>query len=140
MPTYRFIGLTPRFYPDERGADGRSLMAEPGDSFDWDRTPEDGLWALADDNPPEPPADPPADPEPAPVPDPEPAPVTPEPEPEPVAAPPAPEPAPAPVEPDEPIPPFPAPEPDPAPVTDPEPPQAVRDWFASMGQTPPARA
>jgi hypothetical protein len=93
LPNYRFIGLTPRFYPDERGADGRSLMAVLGLVRDWGHTPDDGLWVLEEAPP-------------APVsPDPDPRPElpqeAPEPAPVPEAAPAAPEPAPAPVAPAE---------------------------------------
>jgi hypothetical protein len=89
LPNYRFIGLTPRFYPDERGADGRSLMAVPGLVRDWGHTPDDGLWVLEEGAEEAPPRA---------VPAPEPAPEPVQPEPEPVPVPVAPEPAPAPVE------------------------------------------
>lgn len=111
MHNFLFTGLTARFYPDERGDDGRSLMALPGDVHAWSHTPDDGLWVLAD-----PPA---ADPAPAP-----------EPAPEDFQA--APEPAPAPD-------PVPAPEPVPEPVPAAPEPAMTADWFAGL-TNPPARA
>lgn len=42
---YKFTGPYTRFYPDIRGADGKSLMAEPGDIADFpDTPPGDGCW------------------------------------------------------------------------------------------------
>jgi hypothetical protein len=115
LPNYRFIGLTPRFYPDERGADGRSLMAMPGRVRDWEHTPDDGLWAIEGDAPETPD-----------FPAPDPAPEPPEEVPVPEAPPVVPEPSPAPVAP---------PEPAPEPVQ----PALTADWFSSLS-APPARA
>lgn len=114
MPAYRFIGAYERFYPDERNAEGRSLMAELGMVVDFEGLPpSDGQWIpVADSGVPaeQPPVAP------------EPAVEAPEPEPAPVAVPVAPEPAPAPVEAPAPAPvPEPAPEPEPVPVAVPEP-------------------
>ena len=93
MPTYRFTGAYARFYPQERDANGQSLMAGLGTVHDWDSTPEDGQWILVEaSNQPDQGADMGASAEPAreaaPVvvqeaPEPEPVPVTPEPAPEP---------------------------------------------------------
>ena len=127
MPSYKFIGAYARFYPQERDANGRSLMAELGTVHDWAVTPDDGQWLLVEVEPdpnPEPgylASEPdPVEPEPASAPDqavlpvePQPEVITPEapvepenvqvsaaenPAPEPVS-PPDPEPAPAPAAP-----------------------------------------
>jgi hypothetical protein len=101
LPTYRFIGAYPRFYPSEFDSDGKSLMAADGTVHDWAKTPDDGQWVLVEDAPAAGPAPeaPPAGPEPAAVAvepepaadvapsDPGPAPAVSEPTPEPVAAP-----------------------------------------------------
>ena len=75
MPEYRFLGLTTRIYPGVRGADGRSLIAEPGQVYELDEPLDDGYWSLVGI----PPETPPAGPEPAAEP------VAPEPAPEPQA-------------------------------------------------------
>lgn len=49
MPSYRFIGAYPRFYPSIQDAEGKSLMAELGDVVDFDGpVPEDGQWVLVE--------------------------------------------------------------------------------------------
>jgi outer membrane biosynthesis protein TonB len=102
LTSYRFTYGYPKFYPDIRDAEGKSLMAMPGDVVEFAAgPPDDGSWVVSEQAPPAPPevdSFPPApepDPVPAPAPEPEPAP-------EPVQeTPPAPEPetAPVPVEP-----------------------------------------
>lgn len=101
MHAYQFLYGYPKQYPAIQDAEGKSLMANPGDVVEFETPPNDGCWFPVDppaDNPPETPAPetPPAGPEPAPE-----APVA-EPEPEPVQ--PDPEPAPAPAAPAEPPP------------------------------------
>lgn len=98
---YQFIGGYPTFYPDERDANGRSLMAMPGEEVDFpEGPPDDGKWVPVQDVPVPAgtfPADPAPVPEPVPAPEPEPVPVEPVPggtEPAPATPPPAPEPVP----------------------------------------------
>lgn len=111
MTSYQFTGAYPTFYPDERDAQGKSLMAEPGMVVEFDGLPpSDGQWIPVE-------ASPVVTAE-VPLAGPEPALEAPAPEPVPVAEPPAPEPAPAVVEPPAPEPlsePEPAREPVPAP-------------------------
>jgi hypothetical protein len=97
LPSYKFTYGYPKFYPSVQDAEGKSLMAMPGDVVTFEQPPDDGAWVLTEA--------PPAAPEPAPEPV--------QPEPEPVPVPVVPEPAPAPVAPAEPAPvavpnPFPA--------------------------------
>lgn len=96
MHAYQFLYGYPKQYPAIQDAEGKSLMANPGDVVEFETPPNDGCWFPVDlpaGNPPETPA---AGPEPAPE-----APAA-GPEPEPVQ--PDPEPAPAPVAPAEPEP------------------------------------
>lgn len=104
MPSFKFIGAYPRFYPQERDSQGQSLMAELGAVVDFEGLPpSDGQWILIEDGeavlkPPEVEPEAPQEPVPAPAPEPEPpAPLvtTPDPEPAPVPEAPAPDPAPA---------------------------------------------
>jgi hypothetical protein len=78
LPKYRFTYPYPRFYPDVRGADGRSLMAEPGDVVDFPGSPpDDGYWVgPLEEAPPAAPAEAVSEV----FPDPEPVPPAPEPE------------------------------------------------------------
>jgi hypothetical protein len=120
LPNYRFTYPYPRFYPDVRDEQGKSLMAMPGDVVSFQATPEDGCWVLTEDAPPAPVEPVQEAPAPAPVPD---------------VPPPAPEPVPAAVE--APVAP-PAAEPEPAP---PAPaPQAAPRWAFPGFPAPPARA
>jgi outer membrane biosynthesis protein TonB len=120
LTSYQFTGAYPTFYPDERNAEGKSLMAEPGMVVPFaGLPPSDGKWipvAYVGEAGPELVSFPPADPEPVPVVVPEvpaePVPVEPEPTPEPEPVAPAPEPAPVAPE---------LPEPAPEPVSEPEP-------------------
>jgi len=80
LPSYRFTYPYTKFYPDVRDAEGKSLMAQPGDVVVFDAPPDDGSWLLVEDAP--------EVPVPAPVvmreaPQPEPVPVVTEPAPEP---------------------------------------------------------
>jgi hypothetical protein len=103
LQSYRFTYGYTKFYPAVQDAEGKSLMASPGDVFEFEAgPPDDGAWV---------PVGPPAEFTPPAAPEPAPEPVQPEPEPVPVPV--VPEPAPAPVAPAEPAPvavpnPFPA--------------------------------
>lgn len=44
MPNYQFNGPAPRFYPQIVIAGFGSLIAFPGDVWDLDEAPADGLW------------------------------------------------------------------------------------------------
>jgi hypothetical protein len=90
LTAYRFTYPYPKFYPDVKGADGRSLTATPGDVADFDIPPGDGCWLPVEEVPevqaapepvtPEVPAEPGPAPEPAPeAPAPAPAPAEPAP-------------------------------------------------------------
>jgi outer membrane biosynthesis protein TonB len=131
LTSYRFTYGYPKFYPDVRDAQGKSLMAMPGDVVEFSAgPPDDGSWVVSEQAPPAPPeveSFPPVsepDPVPAPAPEPEPAP-------EPVQEAP---PAPAPEAPAVPVEPVQAPvEPAPAP------PAAAPFVFPGFNN-PPARA
>lgn len=43
MATFKFFGPGERTYPDIL-VDGRVLVADPGESYELDEAPADGLW------------------------------------------------------------------------------------------------
>lgn len=138
LPNYRFDASYSRFFPDVRDGEGKSLEAKTGMVVAWDSPPSTAEWTETDQPVTWPVGEAaPAAPEPAPEPVQEPFPNEPEPE-APVAVPEVPEEPTGPPEPE----PVTEPEtiPEPAPEVEDETPQAVLDWFAKQGTTPPARA
>jgi hypothetical protein len=130
LPNYRFIASYPRFFPDVRDGNGKSLEAKSGMVVSWDVPPSPAEWAETEE-----PVTWVADGEvpaslPAPEPVQEPFPNEPEPE-APVAVPEVPE---------EPTgPPEPEPVPEPSPEPEPVQPALTANWFSALGN-PPARA
>jgi hypothetical protein len=132
LPSFIYAGATPRFYPQELGADGKSLTAVPGTVHVWAEAPADGQWLTYGDasagasNQPNQGADMGAPAEIAPQ-----EPEAPEPAPEPVTPPPAPEPVPV-------LPQTPESAPEPVPVQ-PEPAAPAPTAFQFPGFAPAAQ-